>query len=609
MTDASAPFRAEQHADLALGSEPAIAQRVREEQLSLIFTRANRGGNYAGLLLALGLWLTSFFALGNAWALAWGVAMHGTQLLRWHWVRRYAGDPAAAAADPKWVRGYVTHLGINGTIWGAAPLVMFDDNNLRWVTVCTVAVIAVFNGGQRWVAPVRAAVLAYSIPFMLGLCLAFALEGSTMFRVMAAFALLYLPVSLRIALQQTELLERSIRDRLANQRLAEALAEKNRLIEHTSAQKSRFFAAASHDLRQPMHAIALFSGSLEHELRGTPLHDNALRSLSAVRSLSESLDAMLDVSKLDAGVVVANPRPVCVQHIFQRLNPVLQPQALEKGLHLRFRATALKVNTDELLLERMLSNLAWNAVKYTDAGGVLIGTRRHHGQAVIEVWDTGVGIPADQQDKIFEEFYQLGNPGRDRSLGLGIGLAVVRRLSGLLGLPLVLRSRPGRGSVFRVYIPAASVLPDATQAELSSVAPVAPEPVLPGRVLVLDDEDDILAAVRSVLRGYGVEVLTASTCDEALAVLKGPVAVGALLCDLRLGGGVSGLQFARGLVKEHGIHVPTIMVTGETSPEALREIRASGFLAVFKPVSADALVAALSEVRGDAGRQTPGFPG
>lgn len=571
------------------GSDPVIKQRVRQDQLSLIFTRANRGGSYFGVALAMVLWLYAYLSLGNGWALAWAAATHTSQAVRFMWVQRFFKAPAGAASDPKWFRGYVILLGVTGVVWGAAAPVLFDPDNLHWNTFVMVAVITVFNGGQA-VAPDRSTVIALCVPMMLGLCLGLALEGSTLFRVMAALFLAYLPMGMRLALQQSDMLAQSLYDRLLNQKLLEELSEK-------SAEKSRFFAAASHDLRQPMHAIALFSGALEHDSRGTPLHDSASRSLSAVRALSESLDAMLDVSKLDAGVVTPMTEPVALHLIFQRLNAVLQPQASQKGLHLRIRSTPIRLLTDPLLLERMLSNLAGNAVKYTDRGGVLIDARRRGGQVLIEVWDTGVGIPPDQHARIFDEFFQLGNPGRDRSQGLGIGLAIVRRLSELLGLPLSLKSRPGQGSVFRVIVPAGLVLAEAAPAvpPAAAVSGLARDLAMPRRVLVLDDEVDIQEAVRSVLAGQGVEVLAASTVEQALDVLRGPLPVDAFLCDLRLGGGVSGLHFARSLDPVHGIRVPTVIVTGETGPEALRDVRASGLRTVFKPVSADTLLAALAE--------------
>ncbi|WP_186510771.1 ATP-binding response regulator [Caenimonas sedimenti] len=591
MTITAAPI------DIPAEEEQRIRRLVREEQFSLIF-RTNRNSNVVAISMALVLWMYMYFRLGNSWALVWGGAMHFTQLVRSFWVGRYFRDPSVVH-DPGWVRGYLLRLGINGAIWGAAPLVMFDANDMAGLALVTVSVLAIHSGGQTWVAPVRGAILAFCLPIIVQLCIALALHDSATLRVAAVLAFLYLYLSMRFALQHNQMLADSLHAHFLNAALNARLSEQLAVVELASTEKSRFFAAASHDLRQPMHAIALFSAALEHDLRGTPQHESASRSLDAVRALSESLDAMLDVSKLDAGVVQVLEAGVPLQHVFQRLNALFAPQANEKGLHLRFRSTTAVVLTDERHLERMLANLVSNAIKYTARGGVLVAARPRGAGLAIEVWDTGMGVPAGQHERIFEEFFQLGNPGRDRSQGLGIGLAVVRRLSALLGLPVRLQSTPGRGSVFRIEVPAGKALAASTvpaAARLPAAAPVTPL-ALPSCVLVLDDEDDILAAVRSVLSGHRIEVLTASDCQQALALLQDPRWAGridAFLCDWRLGSGTSGLEFASSLGPEHGIHVATVMVTGETGPEALRQVRESGLPTVFKPVSAPRLLEALS---------------
>lgn len=579
--------------------EREVRQRVREEQFALIFFKANRNSSGVAFAMSLVLWLYAYLRFDSQWALLWGLAIHTSQLLRSFWVRRYYRSPRECARDPGWVRGYLLRLGVNGAIWGAAPLVLFDTNDIFSLSFVTIVVLAIHSGGQTWVVPVRGALLAFCLPIIGLLSLALAVHDGTGFPVVAALSAIYLSLSIRFALQHNELLAESLYAHFVNALLNAKLSAQIGIVEKASTEKSRFLAAASHDLRQPMHAIALFSAALEQELRGTPQHDSASRSLGAVRALSESLDAMLDVSKLDAGVVPVTLSPVSLQQVFQRLNSSFSPQASEKDLHLRCRATALWVLTDERHLERMLSNLISNAIKYTEKGGVLVAARCVQGAVRIEVWDTGIGLPADQTDRIFEEFYQLGNPGRDRSRGLGIGLAVVRRLSSLLGLEVRVRSVLGRGSCFRVIVPRQQVLvTQGAAASAPSHTLVPPRPLrLPGRVLVLDDEDDILAAVTSLLGSYGVEVLAASTCDQALSILQsqGPGRrVEAFLCDLRLGGGVSGLEFAQALRPSHGIEVPTILVTGETGPEALQRVRQSGFPAIFKPVTANRLLEVLA---------------
>lgn len=593
--------------DLTADEEREVRQRVREEQFALIFINANRNSSGVAFAMGLALWLYVYLRFDSQWALLWGAVMHVSQLVRSFWVRKYFRAPQACVSDPKWVRGYLLRLGINGAIWGAAPLVMFDTNDIFSLSFVTIVVLAIHSGGQTWVVPVRGALLAFCVPIIVLLSVALAIHEGTGFRVAAALSAIYLSLSIRFALQHNKMLAESLYAHFVNALLNAKLSVQIGIVEKASTEKSRFLASASHDLRQPMHAIALFSAALEQELRGTPQHESASRSLGAVRALSESLDAMLDVSKLDAGVVPVTVNAVSLQHVFQRLNSTFSPQASEKGLHLRCRSTPLWVLSDERHLERMLSNLISNAIKYTERGGVLVAARRRAGAIYIEVWDTGIGLPVDQTDRIFEEFYQLGNPGRDRSQGLGIGLAVVRRLSTLLGFDVHVQSVLGQGSCFRLIVPEKDVM------AAHGITP--PEPAhppglmrplrLPGCVLVLDDEDDILAAVSSVLGSYGVEVVTASNCHQALEILRSPreaERIDAFLCDLRLGDGVDGLAFARDLESSYGIRLPTILVTGETGPEILQQIRQSGFAAIFKPVTANRLLEALAAAYNEPGQ-------
>lgn len=588
--------------DLTPDEEREVRQRVRDEQFALIFFNTNRNSSGVAFAMGLALWLYVYIRFDSQWALLWGAAIHISQLFRSFWVRRYFRSPQQAVNDPKWVRGYLLRLGINGAIWGAAPLVLFESNDTFSLAFVMIVVLAIHSGGQTWVVPVRGALLAFCLPIIGLLSLALAIHDNTGYRVAAVLSAIYLSLSIRFALQHNKLLAESLYAHFVNALLNAKLSRQIGIVEKASTEKSRFLAAASHDLRQPMHAIALFSAALEQELRGTPQHDSASRSLGAVRALSESLDAMLDVSKLDAGVVPVTLKAVSLQQVFQRLNSSFSPQASEKGLHLRFKATPLWVLSDERHLERMLSNLVSNAIKYTESGGVLVAARLRGGSIAIEVWDTGIGLPPDQTDRIFEEFYQLGNPGRDRTQGLGIGLAVVRRLSNLLGHDVHVRSVVGKGSCFKVVVRPEQVVagppegsPDTAQA-VNFMRPLR----LPERVLVLDDEDDILAAVTRVLESYGVQVIAVSTCEQALAVLQSGDAgrrVDAFLCDLRLGEGANGLDFATSLAPRFGIHLPTILITGETGPEALQQVRQSGLQAIFKPVTANRLLEALAVSR------------
>jgi signal transduction histidine kinase/CheY-like chemotaxis protein len=340
--------------------------------------------------------------------------------------------------------------------------------------------------------------------------------------------------------------------------------------------KSGFLAAASHDLRQPLHALGMFSRALAdhaHDADGRALVERITASVSALEAL---LSALLDVSKLDAGVVVAHPRDFPVRPLLDRLIDECMPQALESGLSLAVVCGDAIVRSDPMLLERIVRNLVTNALRYTDSGGVIIGCRRRGVHFSLEIWDSGRGIPADQLDRIFEEFYQVDSPSRDRIRGLGLGLAIVRRLAELLGHEVQVASRPGHGSVFRVLVPGGDAR------AVGAVEEPAPCASMTGkRVLVLDDERDVRDATARVLAQWGCIVVTAG--DRETAIRRCTSAPDAMVVDFRLGNGGDGLDAIRAVRARFGL-VPALLVSGASNAADLARIEASGVPLLHKPL-------------------------
>ncbi len=260
-----------------------------------------------------------------------------------------------------------------------------------------------------------------------------------------------------------------------------ALMTQKDAAESATQAKSRFIAAASHDLRQPLHAIGLFTATLQRRTEGTDLQPVVRDLARAVAAMDRLFDLLLDISKLDAGTMVAQPRPMRLEHLFAQLYAEYADAAMEKHLRLHIRATDAVLVTDELLLHRLLTNLVANAIRYTENGTVMLCSRRRGADWQIEVRDSGIGIPLERQGEIFQEFYQIGNVARDRSRGLGLGLAIVARLARLLATEVAVRSAPGRGSVFSVRIPRGEDrrVPESARHEESLAQPVAPMPADP----------------------------------------------------------------------------------------------------------------------------------
>ncbi|CAA2102049.1 ATP-binding response regulator [Variovorax paradoxus] len=545
-----------------------------------------------GLAAALGV--VMYLHVPRTWILAW-MAAHlalGLVLLlmpRWH-------DGVPLADTPLWARRHSRTAATIGMATATAPLLFISSDDLPVTSVVTVVIIGSCARAMQLLWPLKPALYGYTLPMMLSLIAALAWQRDTMHFFLAVFSLAYLVFTLRVGNQQHRLLTESLALRFENEALAAQLGAQIAVAERASAEKTRFLATASHDLRQPLHAIALFGAALENELRTHHDGRNAQGLMRAVNALGASLDTMLDVSRLDAGVVVPAVAPVSLDALFRSINQLFAAQAEQRELQLRVRASGLWVRSDAQLLSRMLSNLVDNALKYTARGGVAVRARARGDTVWIEVHDTGIGIAPEQQERVFEEYYQVHNPGRDRAQGLGIGLSIVQRLSRLLDHPVQVHSRLGGGTRFRLCLPAAAPAEAAALPPSASATPGTS----PGRILLVEDAADIREAMAGLFRLHGMAV--DGVADEAAAVelLGRPDAqehpFSLLLCDYRLANGDNGLDVGLRLQRRFGLQAPLMLVTGETAPERLRHVRASGVPVLFKPVSAPALLRALAQV-------------
>ncbi len=407
-------------------------------------------------------------------------------------------------------------------------------------------------------------------------------------------------------------LERRVDEKSAQLlRQLERTREARDAAEAANRAKSRFLAAASHDLRQPLHALGLFAAKLRSHVgdeEGVRVADRIGRS---VESLEGLLSSLLDISKLDAGAIEVRPQAVALDALFQRLGDVWAPQALERGLKLAIVPTRLAVRTDPLLLERVLGNLLDNAIKVTTRGGVVVGARRRADRVVIEVHDSGPGIAEAERERIFEEFYQLDNPARDRAKGLGLGLAIVRRLATLLGHTIELGSVPGRGTTFRVVAERVAA-PEPAPAESALAIPGRSTTLTGRRVLVVEDDEAVRAGLVALLRDWGCRVEAATDAGAARALARTIRDPGsrpeALIVDYRLPDGFDGLAAIDDIRRVIGAPVPALVVSGASSPEDIGRIKASAIPWLSKPVAPARLRAALAFVLGEGGRAPEADP-
>jgi signal transduction histidine kinase/CheY-like chemotaxis protein len=390
--------------------------------------------------------------------------------------------------------------------------------------------------------------------------------------------------------------------------LERKVAERTRELELANAAKTRFLAAASHDLRQPVVSISLLSGLLREQPVPPAMNPVLDRIGDSVQALNSLLKGLLDLSRFDAGVVEARVARVPLRPLVDTIVGDEREAARHKGIALRVRVPALEVHSDPVLLEQILRNLVGNAVRYTERGGVLVSARRRGADAVlVQVWDTGLGIAREDQALVFEEFVQLDNEARERSRGLGLGLSLVRRATTLLGAPLRLRSTPGRGSCFAVEFPFAGMAPLAAGGASASGAD------LQGlNVWVVDDDPAVREALRLRLAGWGADVSAFAGARAVDAALAGNgVAPRLLVTDQRLPDG-NGVEVARRVHERFG-RVPVLVVTGDTAPADVARLRASGLPVMHKPFGADELLVAVAALvprgglRGE-GRAAPPRP-
>jgi two-component system, chemotaxis family, CheB/CheR fusion protein len=371
-------------------------------------------------------------------------------------------------------------------------------------------------------------------------------------------------------------------------RIKQALEHAKLEAEQANRAKSRFLAAASHDLRQPLQAITFVLWMLAKTVEGEKAQGLVKRLDDTLQAMSGMLNALLDINQIEAGVVQADIVSFPLNGLFDRLREEFSYLAKAKSLELIVVPCGQTIHTDPRLLEQMLRNLLTNAIKYTRSGKVLMGCRRRNGSLSIEIWDTGIGIPDTELQTIFEEYHQLDNPARERKRGLGLGLAIVQRLVTLLGYKVHVRSKLGKGSVFAIEIalPADGVrTPLSVAAELLTGVAFVKASGQHHTILVVEDDPDVRELLAMLLEAEGHQVITAFDGPSALdLVRKGTVKPDLVIADYNLPSGMDGLQVAAGLRTASGRLVPVIILTGDISTTTLTEIARSSCVHLNKPV-------------------------
>lgn len=574
----------------------ALPRRVDEQRIALLYGNS-LAVSITALLMAALVAIVAWPGSSPARILSWCAAVVVVQCAA-QWLAFSFHRDSAAYRSEIWGRRLAIIAGISGFVWAAAlfALVTPDDMlALSLISACLAARATVSILTHSFYPP---AMYAFATPIFGLLALRYSLNDgyghsalALMWLAVLGYLLLFVNHQARVAVAQTRL-------RLENEQLLvdlrrqNAVAEQERLkAEEASLSKSRFFAAANHDLRQPLHSLGLFAAALRNGSLDASSRQIVDQILQCTESLEQLFDNLLDISRLDAGQVEVKLETVPANAILNRLRSTFAVPAKDKGLALRVRGSNVTLNTDSTLLFRVLSNFVANAIRYTAAGGVLVAVRRRGAQALIEVWDTGVGIPLAQHGRIFEEFYQLGNPERDRSQGLGLGLATVQRIAQLLGSALRMQSTPGKGSRFTIEVPIAAA--SRVQSVAATLEQKVPNLLGNKLIVVIDDEATVRLGMQSLLESWGCQCIAASDAATALRAIDGR-APDFIIADLRLRGNDTGIEAIRALRSQLGNTIPAVLISGDTAAEQLRRVSAAGLTMMHKPLKAVRLRALLN---------------
>ena len=576
--------------------DAASIRRVEQQRVAMLY--ANRWAvSSAALimaaLIAMVAWPSSTPLRVLSWVAVVVAIQGGLQLLAYRYRKHNVDD-----IDPKlWADRFARAAIVAGLVWGSAAFVLVREDQ-----PLTLALIAACLAGRATVSTMThayypPALNGFTAPIFGMLAIRYMLIGGPSNAALGVMWIAVLGYILLFVDKQARAITQQIRVRVENEQLVEELRRQNAIAEQArvraeeaSRSKSRFFAAANHDLRQPLHSLGLFATALRNGSEGRSGIKLVDQILQCTDSLERLFDNLLDISRLDAGQVEVRRTIVPLNDVLTRLRSMFTIPAQEKNLKLRLRPSSFSVNTDSTLLFRVLSNLVSNALRYTDSGGIVVGCRRRGANVVIEVWDTGIGIAAEHQERIFEEFYQLNNPERDRTRGLGLGLASVRRIAQLLDHSVHVQSRVGRGSRFSIEVPIA----DPARIPTASVTVEHKVPNLLGGkfIVVIDDEASVRLGMQSLLQSWGCKCLVACDANEALAALNGAVP-DFIIADLRLRGDDTGIDAIRVLRDQLGA-IPAVLVSGDTATEQLRKVSAAGLTLMHKPLKAVRLRALLN---------------
>ncbi len=567
---------------------------VHREQAVLIHHNAPIGiigGYVVACVLASACWNGIDPVYLGSWLLA-GALLSIWRLAIW---RSYRGKEFSSQVAMRWLRQAMLGAALSGCLWGGSVFIFFSSDEFLYQLLYVFAAAMMGTTAMFSFSAHYPTFLAFFTPTNVSSVLGMLAQGTWLHFQIALGAVIFMVVTLYFFANYHRMFLKSLHLRFENTVLVDQLTVQKEFAESANLAKSRFLAAASHDLRQPMHALTLYLDALEnYDIQGAA-RTNLQNARHCAKTMDEMFRALLDISRLDAGAVKTDIQVFSMEPLLERIRMEFEPQARARGLSFKVRSCNRTVLSDPSLVERILRNFVTNAIRYTERGRILVGCRPRGHNLRVAVYDTGLGIASTEQGKIFEEFYQLGNPERDRAKGIGLGLAIVNRLAVLLGTPVSVVSKVGEGSMFAVDLSREDS--DTSSMVLTSPQPAAHVDMKGLFIVVVDDEEPILAATREILEQWQCAVLTATSGAAALEQLAASGRIpDALICDFRLRDHETGIDVIESLRAEFNADIPAIIASGDSAPARMREAEANGLRVLHKPFNEHSLRLALAKV-------------
>jgi len=473
---------------------------------------------------------------------------------------------------------------ITGLVWGIGGVILFPSKQLEYQLFLTFVIVSMGAGSLSSLTTYLPVFFAYFPISLLPIGVMMLLEGNPIHLMLGLMTFAYVIALSYFATYINQTLTESLKLRFENIDLVEQLVEQKNEAEKANMAKSKFLAAASHDLRQPLHALTLFTSVLVETIQYPKVRRVVDQIKSSVDALQSLFNALLDISQLDAGVMKTEKTAFYLDALFKKLSNDFDSQAIEKGLHINWPGCSYTVYSDQTLLERIVRNYLSNAIRYTDKGEITVSCTANDKSVVISVTDTGRGIPDEEQQAIFSEFHQLSNPERDRGKGLGLGLAIVQRTASLLGHPIKVESQFEKGSTFSITVEKADI--DRQANFISSVNDLTNTPIEGAFILVIDDESSVREGMKNLLTMWGCEVITAADKTEALTRISQQKRMpDGIIADYRLRENQTGIDVIHAIHAKCKNNIPALIVTGDIAVERLREVNSSGFQMLHKPVA------------------------